>query len=117
MSQMGDHFHDDECHSAPQRAPWLRGSDLYEAYGRFLERMESGKIREDDGGWCLYGSIPGIGYIRTDGAGYDREFGYSSEAEADAHNSRERAKERRIRTNKASGRSLKARAKNKRRAA
>lgn len=74
------------------RAPWQRGCDLYEAYGRFLERMQSGTICEDDGGWADRYKTPANCYnfgTFQDSGSYDSHFGYTTEQECETHRLRE----------------------------
>jgi len=91
----------------PERHPrWQRGCELYEAYGRFLDRMASGTICEDDGGWACKGiqemgarDVPNAVQYRfkdkemvEDSGSYDASFGYTSDAEWEAHRLREKEK-------------------------
>ncbi len=73
----------------PTRAPWQMGTELYEAAGRFLDRMEDGSVYDlGDGGWMDHAQK--IGYDLS--AGYDSRLGFATEAEAEAHRQREEAK-------------------------
>lgn len=87
-----------------KHAPWQRGCDLYEAYGRFLERIENGTLCEDDGGWCDFhsgSSFKGFGRETAfvsplgntqDSGSYDSHFGYTTEEECESHRLKELSK-------------------------
>lgn len=61
-------------------SPWQTGTELYEAYGRFLDRMRDGTMPEGDCGWCDGGILP----CSAPSSSYDANLCYSEE-EADAY--------------------------------
>jgi hypothetical protein len=82
-----------------KRAPVLRGCELYEAYGRFLDRMRAGTICEDDGGWAdsfrnrvRSDGFLGTGTLGDDSGAYDSHFGYTTEEECERHRIAEEGK-------------------------
>lgn len=82
-------------------APWQMGCDLYEAYGRFLDRLRADKFDDGDGGWCdrgaLYKSAGGVskGEVYSDAGRYDSDFGYTTEEQCEQHKKREMEKAKR----------------------
>lgn len=83
-------------------APWQRGTELYEAYGRFLERMAKGTIQEDDGGWACQGGYEKQSVVEhrlknggvEDSGSYEANLGLLTEVEIEAHKLREMEKEK-----------------------
>ncbi len=76
-----------------------RGSYLWEAYGRFLDRCASGYFespsQEGDGGWAdirIQSAGVSYGEYQHDAGAYDGAFGYYTEEECEAHRLREERK-------------------------
>ena len=93
----------DQHQCPPSRSPWQRGCDLYEAYGRFLDRMKTGEFHDDYAdGWTTvkydtYRSHTDFyvnsetGYSQDSGS-YDASFGYTEEEQCERHKQKELAK-------------------------
>lgn len=68
-------------------SPWQTGTELYEAYGRFLDRMRDGTMPEGDCGWCDGTKLA----ISGTSSNYDANLQYT-EAEAEAYLEEQRIK-------------------------